>query len=435
MKRGEDAARAVLPELLSLRDSLGIKTPPGISHQVPDARTAIHVETIEVEGTEKTNVVSILGKMGIGKDRNPTLHEIREGIARVYATGNYQNIDYMISGEEYKTIRITVRESSTNRLSVGLNYNTDLNAAGLINMTFYSNRISGSNLSLDAKLSTSPVISAKYSLDRGSKPGFISSVTFAGDKLWGYENDEKVSEISVQQTNIQAGTQAVVSDVLRLAIGSSVENFHFGSVIGAVDSSKIKDDTFINYFLRGTLDQFDNANFPVTGWTLDGIVKVVTDNGFTFNGHSPFVLMGLNIRGTVRISDRVVFLPGFDSQLSLASTAPVFYRSYIGGFQKTNYFGNYVPFAGMRRMEISADNVAIASLNLRIRLWQKIYTTLISNIGVYNNTDISGGAGRFMLGGGISAAYDSVVGPVELVLSASNLNDNIISYFTLGYYF
>ena len=40
-----------------------------------------------------------------------------------------------------------------------------------------------------------------------------------------------------------------------------------------------------------------------------------------------------------------------------------------------------------------------------------------------------------MLGGGISVAYDSVVGPVELILSTSNLNNKLTPYFTLGYYF
>ena len=39
--------------------------------------------------------------------------------------------------------------------------------------------------------------------------------------------------------------------------------------------------------------------------------------------------------------------------------------------------------------------------------------------------------GKFMIGGGISVAYDSVVGPVELILSTSNLNNNLTPYFSL----
>ena len=258
---------------------------------------------------------------------------------------------------------------------------------------------------------------------------------FIADELRGYQDGQKVSEVNVQLTSIQAGTQLVVSDILRISLGSSAEYFHFGSVIGSVDSSKIKDDFFINYFLKGTLDQFDNPYFPRSGWTMNGIIKLVTDNGWTYNGHSPFAMLGLNLKFAAELSDRVVLLPSFNSQITLASVAPVFYRSYIGGFQKTNYFGNYLPFAGLNRMEISADNIAYACLDLRIKMWEKFYTTFISNFGVYNDRNASQTGGNFMLGGGISFAYNSVAGPVELILSTSNLNNKLTTYFTLGYYF
>ena len=68
-------------------------------------------------------------------------------------------------------------------------------------------------------------------------------------------------------------------------------------------------------------------------------------------------------------------------------------------------------------------------------MWEKIYTTFISNIGVYNDKNAADKGGNLMLGGGISVAYDSVVGPVELILSTSNLNTKLTPYFTLGYYF
>jgi NTE family protein len=68
-------------------------------------------------------------------------------------------------------------------------------------------------------------------------------------------------------------------------------------------------------------------------------------------------------------------------------------------------------------------------------MWEKIYTTFISNIGVYNDHNASDKGGNFMFGGGISVSYDSVVGPVELILSTSNLNNKVTPYFTLGYYF
>jgi len=436
MKRGEAAARKALPALVRLRDSLGLKRNDTLNRQIPDANIPVSIERIDVEGTAKGNIVSILGKAGIVHDKKTTLHDIREGIARIYATGNYQYIDYKISDGENKVVTIIVKENPTNKINVGMNYNTDLKAAALINLTLYSNRINSSNLSLDAKFSTSPVFAARYSNDRGSKPGFIAGASYISDRLWGFNDGRKVSEINVQQTCLHLGTQVVVSDILRLSLGTSLEYFHFGTVLGKVDSSQIKDHTFINYFLKGTLDQFDNTYFPKSGWSMNFILKAVTDNGFNYKDNPPFALFGFYMKSVISLSDKVVLLPSFNTQLCLESAAPVFYRAYIGGYQETNYFGNYFPFAGLKRMETSADNVAYAGLDLRMRFWKKVYVSLISDTGVYNNRSTSGStAGQFMFGGGISVAYDSVVGPVKLILSSSNLDDSFTPYFSLGYSF
>ncbi len=435
MKRGEEAARKMLPQLIRMRDSLGIKPVFKKPRELPDDSELVDVNKIEVEGTDKTNIVSFMGKMGIIKDKNVTLQHIRQSVSRIYATGNYESVDFRISGGAKKIINITVKESSTQRLNVGLHYDTDNKAAALINTTIYSDRISGSNVSLDAKLSSLPMFSARYSLDRGWKPGFTVFGSFISDKIWGYENDRKTSEVNVQMINFQVATQAVISDAFRISIGASLEHFRFGTVIGVRDVSELKDKTFYNYFAKLKLDELNHPYFPTKGWAMDGIFKLITDNGLTYSENSPLALLGLTIRGAKQISNRLVLLPSFYSQFTFASVAPIYYKSYIGGFQRTNYFGAYIPFAGLRRMELSADNVAIARLDLRLRLWQKVFVSVNPNIGMYGNSISPFIEGNFMVGGGASIAYDSVVGPIEFYLSTSNINQKVSAFFSLGYCF
>jgi len=435
MKRGEEAARKMLPQLIRLRDSLGIVPVVKKQRELPDDKASFIVDKIEVEGTEKTNIVSFLGKMGIGNNKKVTLQHIRQSVSRIYAAGNYENVDFRISGDAKKIIYINVKESSTQRLNIGLHYDTDLKASALINTTIYSDRISGSNLSLDAKLSSLPMFSARYSLDRGWKPGYTVFGSFISDKIWGYENDRKSSEINVQLINIQVATQAVISDAFRISIGASLEHFRFGTIIGVPDTTELKNGVFYNYFAKLKLDELDHPYFPTKGWAMDGSFKLVTDNGWTYTGKSPLALMGLTAKVVKKISDRLTFLPSFYSQFTLAKTAPVYYKSYIGGFQRTNYFGVYLPFAGLRRMELSADNVALVRLDLRLRLWQKFYLTANPNFGMYGNSISPFIEGNFMVGGGFSFAYDSMVGPIEFNLSSSNINNKVTAFFSLGYYF
>jgi len=435
MKRGEEAARKMLPQLIRLRDSLGIVPVVKKQRELPDDKASFIVDKIEVEGTEKTNIVSFLGKMGIGNNKKVTLQHIRQSVSRIYAAGNYENVDFRISGDAKKIIYINVKESSTQRLNIGLHYDTDLKASALINTTIYSDRISGSNLSLDAKLSSLPMFSARYSLDRGWKPGYTVFGSFISDKIWGYENDRKSSEINVQLINIQVATQAVISDAFRISIGASLEHFRFGTIIGVPDTTELKNGVFYNYFAKLKLDELDHPYFPTKGWAMDGSFKLVTDNGWTYTGKSPLALMGLTAKVVKKISDRLTFLPSFYSQFTLAKTAPVYYKSYIGGLQRTNYFGVYLPFAGLRRMELSADNVALVRLDLRLRLWQKFYLTANPNFGMYGNSISPFIEGNFMVGGGFSFAYDSMVGPIEFNLSSSNINNKVTAFFSLGYYF
>jgi len=435
IKRGEEAARKMLPQLIRMRDSLGIVPIEKKQRELPDINKSVKVNKIEVEGTDKTNIVSFLGKMGIGKDKRVTLHHIQQSISKVYAAGNYENVDYKILGDSTKSINITVKESSTQRLNVGLHYDTDLKASALINTTIYSDRMSGSNLSLDAKLSSLPMFSARYSLDRGWKPGFTASGAFISDKIWGYENDRRVAEINVQLTNFKIATQAIFADIFRISLGASLEHFHFGTMIGLQDVTELQDGTFYNYFVKIKLDELDKPYFPTKGWALDGSFKLVTDNGWNYSGGSAVALLGLTVKGAKRISDRLTILPSFYAQFTLASTTPVYYRSYVGGFQRTNYFGVYIPFAGLRRMELSADQVSLIRLDLRLRLWQKVFVSLNPNIGMYGDSISPFLDGNFMVGGGLSVAYDSMVGPIEFNLSTSNLNNKLTAFFSLGYCF
>ena len=86
-------------------------------------------------------------------------------------------------------------------------------------------------------------------------------------------------------------------------------------------------------------------------------------------------------------------------------------------------------------MELSADNVALVRLDLRLRMWQKVYVSLIPNVGMYGDRLSPFSKGNIMIGGGFSIAYDSIVGPIEFNLSTSNLDKKLTGFFSLGYCF
>ena len=71
--------------------------------------------------------------------------------------------------------------------------------------------------------------------------------------------------------------------------------------MGQLDVTELKDATFINYFMRIAVDEYDKPYFPLKGWATNGILKIITDNGLKYNGQSPVAILGYSVSGVKRI--------------------------------------------------------------------------------------------------------------------------------------
>ena len=107
----------------------------------------------------------------------------------------------------------------------------------------------------------------------------------------------------------------------------------------------------------------------------------------------------------------------------------------MGGVEQTDYLNAQVPFIGLRRMEMMTRNVAVGELDLRYRFWEKIYLTLNANLGFYGDENDFLTKGEALAGGGVTVSYDSMVGPVELMISSSNVSKEPSMFLSLGYWF
>ena len=97
IKRGEDAARRVLPHLIHLRDSLGLTAKPQTIHKLIPNDTTLVISQIEVTGTDRAKIAFYLGQTGIKRDQHVTLEHLRNGIPRqdVLDWFNENDIEYI----------------------------------------------------------------------------------------------------------------------------------------------------------------------------------------------------------------------------------------------------------------------------------------------------------------------------------------------------
>ncbi|MEI6275486.1 MAG: patatin-like phospholipase family protein [Prolixibacteraceae bacterium] len=428
--RGEEAARRVLPKLIRLRDSLHLEMNPMHLHQPLKNDTTLVINTIEVTGTDRAKIAFYLGQVGIKYDKHVTLEHLRNGISRLYSTGNYEYVNYQLVGNKTQTLMIEVQERKNNKINAGLHYDSDYRASMLLNITLRNQNFFGSRLSMDAKLSQYPMFAAHYSIDRGWKPGIYSKIMYAADHLYRYDNGKKMAEIDMSLVNIQLATHSYMADATKFTIGASIDSYGTGSVIGDTTGLKIHSKSYFNLFGKIEHNRLNQVYFPTKGTNVSGGAKMLLNNA-----NNPIIIGDFQFKRARSVSDRITLLYSIKSRLIFGGNESFYHHTYMGGVQQSDYFENTIGFNGVRRMEISTGSVGVGRIEARLRMWEKVFISATGDIGMYSEDNLFLTNQKTIYGFGLNAAYNSAVGPLEFNLSYSNFSNEVLPFLSLGFFF
>ncbi len=430
IRMGEEAARRVLPQLIHLRDSLHLEMKPKQNHQPIRNDTTLVISTIEVTGTDRAKIAFYLGQVGIKHDQHVTLEHLRNGISRLYSTGNYEFVNYQLVGNKTKTLMVEVKERLNNKINAGLHYDSEYRSSMLLNITLRNQNFFGSRLSMDAKLSQYPMFAAHYSIDRGWKPGFFSKFMYAADHLFRYDKGKKIAEVDMNLINLQLASHSFITDATRFTLGASMDKYLTGSAIGDFTGVNILDKAYFNLFTKMEHNRLNEIYFPTRGINVSGGAKMLLNNE-----NNALVIGDFQFKRARSVSDRVTILYSIDSRLIFGGKESFFHHTYIGGLQQTDYFEHTIPFNGVRRMEISTGSVGVGRLEGRLRMWEKFFVSATGDIGMYSTDNLFITNQKTIWGFGLNAAYNSAVGPLEFNLSYSTYTGNVLPFVSLGFWF
>jgi len=149
----------------------------------------------------------------------------------------------------------------------------------------------------------------------------------------------------------------------------------------------------------------------------------------------PIIIGDFSLKRVRKISNRITSIYSLNSRLVFGGNESFFHRTFLGGVQQTDYFSNTIPFNGIRRMELNTSSVGVGRLEFRLRMWEKIFISVVGDIGMYSNDNLFFTNQKTIFGYGLNAAYDSVVGPLEFNLSFPSQDRDVLPYLSLGYWF
>ncbi len=394
---GEKAAREILPQIRALKKEIEATgttfTKKRKSISIP---TEFNITSIEFNGKAESDKTTLLRLLKIKTPQLLTQEELNNKLLSMYASGFFAYIDYsLIPKKDGYQLRIRSRRNSNVYLRAGGFYDTNVNAAIMLNGTFRNLLVKGSRLSVDLRVSETPGVFIDYLIHTNSRPNF----GFRIDGKWNfyngdyYENQNLADGFQMQHAKDQLGLYSGISSHSSLWLGWGTEIFVQKQVFTTqeLESANLSQ----NYlFFEYSRDKLNRKYFPNKGFKID------------FKGK--YIIKG-TLRSRVQEVQNAAVDKNYYGQLNYTHVFPLGKKSSLQWFnyagysdlQQNNYLNSFylgttlpqqdyfVEVVGFDYMEQLANRYAISGLKFQLEPADNYFLSALVNYGYYELDDFN----------------------------------------------
>lgn len=435
--QGEKEAREQLELLKELIEKHQLVKTQNQNYPIYTDSSQFFIDKIQINGLKHVRQTTLLGKLDIEERNWSSIKEIRKGINRAYGSKYFDRINFQLIGENEKTLVIDVKERRSNRFNVGIHYDDNNKASVLLNTTFQNKIQDGSSLSLDLKLSENPRFTATYNMDNGIKPGYQFKLDLNDSEVFAFEDSKKIGSFDLKYLKLDANLHSTFKESYSMGFGGKMELYRLSTNIATPEIEDSGEDYYFTYYAFINMDSHEKGYYPRTGFSLYGEYKVITDNGTTLkDNNKPSSVAYFKAQKAISLSQRFTLYPKFYGRVVWGKDIPEVFQTYTGGQDQTNYFDIQVPFVGLRRMELASSNSFVFRSDIQFELFKNNYLILKPNVGkVVEDINSALTKGRWIKGIGLTYSYNSLIGPIEVTLSLSDVEKKVRGFINLGFWF
>ncbi len=385
------------------------------------------IDSLSIENNNIFNKAYIQGKLGIKIPSMQTYGSINKMIDKLYATNNYNWINYDILQHNNKNyLHLNVEEEDTRYfLKAGLHYDEIFHSGLLINITAKRLLFRNSTISLDGVVGDAPRYYFNYFIDNGYIPGF--GLYASGMTLEFKDNSDNVYQ-QVRWFKNEAYIQSIWKD--KYAVGIAVGHDYFDHKFNT-DYQDPKNYISTSIFVRS--DTRDHKDFPSRGFYLNADVKVIDLLNVKLEEKlvQTKAKIGIHIPFSKNISFGINLFGGF----TLSHNNIPYFKYELGGIFEQN-LGNLAELPGYKLGEIISDNILASTYNLQYKFNKNFF--LISSFSMANHFDSISLDNALRLNEksiGITAGYRSPFGQIKLNYSTALTSNKAIFNVILGHWF
>lgn len=450
---GEKVAREHFSGLKALADSINSIEPYVNNRRKIKGNSSILVDKVVLPEINKQNKERFYGFFEDISHSKTSFSQLEEKMFQLNGTKYFNELHYEFEPSGKDSVNVIIKAENTNRgsLAAGIHYDNIYHGSALLNLTLRNIKGGKAKFFSDLVLSRNPRLKTMYIINNGIKPGFGLETDFYSLGFTEYENGEKINTWHFDNFSASVFIPFAIKNNYLIKTGFQYEVFRFRQdVVLDPDLDAFNKFTdYGNFYISFNLDSRDKVNFTKKGQLAEFKFKHV----FPFSDQWSDVMSNASIiylkhNNYLSISKKIVMETGlfmgytFSDNLyktvhssSLGPQTAVQHLFGFGGINPTNYVESYVPFTGIRSIEKIGAYAGKVSLNIQYNFYPKLYIALMADAGfnemIIDKLDDIG----FLFGYGAKVSYDSFIGPVELSLMSSNIENYISGNVNIGYWF
>lgn len=441
---GEKVAREHYDELKKLSDSLNALEYVPLKDYSTKPIDSVFISDVVYSGKGKMSFNYLNNFFADFKNRKVSFDEIEHEVTRAYGTKFFSHVFYELKpvGNNKADLIVDLQEGSPGYLSAAVHYDTDYGGSIRIDGIFRNVFGNRSKLFTELVLGSNPRFRALYLLSNGSKPGFGLETDMYNLSFDDYDGSVRIVTFNFINYKTTAFLSFTLRNLYSFRVGVQYEFFKFKqdiSVTPGLDS--ISDyNSYGNIFIKFRADTRNKAYFATTGFKaeLKALYLMPLSSGWTQKIFSNSLIAYLKYDQSIELMPKLSIKPGlfFGGTIRENRLPSVQHWFGVGGLNDMNYVDTFVPFTGVLFVQRFGFYSAIARLKVQYNVYEKLYLTLRSDFGATSSYfDNLLDPESQMFGYGLTASYDSFVGPVEFSVMGSNLNPSFSVFVNIGFNF
>lgn len=432
--RGYHSAMDMMPVLKAIAEKQGT-TPKRNSPGSAIPMNEFWVDSFYSENVLPKQEQLIQGKLRLVPGQMYQLEKLDKGLDMLYGSARYDKImfQYLQSDSTKKALVIKPKLKRSNQaMKLGLHYDDDFSIALLANYTWRDALFLNSKFISEIAISENPRGSISYVIERGFVPSLGSRISFWRFQPRIYREGEPITNFSFLTYNIDFFLHSTLFNNYTIGTGLRWEDVSITEripIIGLQNRNQ-----FIIYHAFLDFDSYNRSFKPQRGLKLLAKFNLIStvENG---NLSEPISVSSFNFDKAIKFSEKNGMSAGLTAAVTIGETPLYPYQIFVGGLGQ-NYINFTFPFLGYRFMELIGRNFGAIRADVYQQIGKSHFLTFKTNFGKIDPTikDLFDSS-ALLNGYGLSYAYNSPIGPLELTVMTSSNHLKIFTYINLGFWF